>query len=563
MPATPRKRVPDAIRTGDGRKVRDASPGTTPAMVAFPPAEPADAAQALLQGINGAFHPDVAGTMAGLAAVPLKDALELLVDRAFLNEALSARGLPTVPPPGDSLRHWLDVGRPHGIVPSPYFDDAHYRATTPESRGGGPQGFEHFLQVGVWQGRDPNPLFDTAWYTGSMTDLGGLPPFMHYLRFGTQAGSAPSAVAGRLASLVQVEADAEPAGLFLQRLACQLGLDGMELDLLVRIAEAGQQPASAAGLRLCLTRLADGTDLSFPLFDRACYAARLADAGKPGPAPGEPSLLHWLRHGRRDALVPIWPFNASFYLRQHPDVLASGMVPYEHFCLWGIRERRDPNPLFASRWFAETNQLPDGTPPFPNYLVSFEGDARMPSPDAAAMLRPHSDAGMPAEAVGRLARDIQAAMCAFDLATDDILFVLECCFLDQRSEVERWAPDTQRVVEFFSETIWRGGSPTPLFDRETYDAALRERQATSGAKHDFVHWLSVGRRLRLNPSPYFDERFYMHVNPDLNNDHINPFEHLLRFGLKEGARAEPVVPSGLVQPWPACCVVPPRLCRVP
>ena len=97
-------------------------------------------------------------------------------------------------------------------------------------------------------------------------------------------------------------------------------------------------------LRLCLTRLADGTDLSFPLFDRACYAARLADAGKPGPAPGEPSLLHWLRHGRRDALVPIWPFNASFYLRQHPDVLASGMVPYEHFCLWAYGSVAIPTP---------------------------------------------------------------------------------------------------------------------------------------------------------------------------------------------------------------------------
>lgn len=49
---------------------------------------------------------------------------------------------------------------------------------------------------------------------------------------------------------------------------------------------------------------------------------------------------------------------AEWYLTTNPDVARAGVDPVEHFCKFGHREGRDPNPIFHVKWYRST-YMPD------------------------------------------------------------------------------------------------------------------------------------------------------------------------------------------------------------
>src|SRR5262249_16769478 len=80
-------------------------------------------------------------------------------------------------------------------------------------------------------------------------------------------------------------------------------------------------------------------------------------------------------------------FNADWYGAQCADVPVGQTARLEHFVQHGVREARNPNPLFDSQW--DLSQYPDhangGLPPFLHYLRFGAADGRLPCQDVAEM----------------------------------------------------------------------------------------------------------------------------------------------------------------------------------
>ena len=75
-------------------------------------------------------------------------------------------------------------------------------------------------------------------------------------------------------------------------------------------------------------------------------------------------------------------FDADWYLKEYPDVRASGTDPAEHYLQHGAREGREPSPLFNGRWYLE--QYLDireaGVNPLVHYLCYGAAEGREPRP---------------------------------------------------------------------------------------------------------------------------------------------------------------------------------------
>jgi hypothetical protein len=73
--------------------------------------------------------------------------------------------------------------------------------------------------------------------------------------------------------------------------------------------------------------------------------------------------------------------DAAWYLDRHPDVRAACLDPLEHFCRYGWRENRAPNPWFDPEWYLAQN--PDvaaaGLNPLLHYIHHGESEGRQPT----------------------------------------------------------------------------------------------------------------------------------------------------------------------------------------
>jgi hypothetical protein len=90
------------------------------------------------------------------------------------------------------------------------------------------------------------------------------------------------------------------------------------------------------------------------------------------PARVRNALSGRLRRLHPDHVIAARGFDQAFYLRNNPDVAASGGDPLDHFMAFGWREGRDPSPEFSVDAYLQA--FPDvaesGANPFVHYLTS-------------------------------------------------------------------------------------------------------------------------------------------------------------------------------------------------
>ena len=214
----------------------------------------------------------------------------------------------------------------HRVI-STAVDGTFYRAVHPDLTHARIDPIRHYAENGWREGRDPAPWFSTADYLKAHPDVAkaGWNPLHHYMVRGKREGRA-------------VE-PSQRANAYLEE-RVRHGLEtGWRFESLAWAATEEMAPDPSAA--------ADGAPVA-----RDAVAERSLVATE---------------------------FDAAYYLSSHPDVLATGTDPLDHFMMAGWRERRDPNPAFSVRDYLES--YPDiaaaGINPFVHYLQAGRSEGRI------------------------------------------------------------------------------------------------------------------------------------------------------------------------------------------
>jgi hypothetical protein len=104
------------------------------------------------------------------------------------------------------------------------------------------------------------------------------------------------------------------------------------------------------GLLHLQTNGAEG-NVPHPLFDEAYYLRNNPQVA----ASGLPPLLHYRQIGAKELRNPHALFDAKFYVAQHPEVLAANADPLLHFLTQGAKLRYNPNPYFDIEFYLWRN----------------------------------------------------------------------------------------------------------------------------------------------------------------------------------------------------------------
>ena len=229
-------------------------------------------------------------------------------------------------------------------------------------------------------------------------------------------------------------------------------------------------------------------------------------------------------------------FSSEYYLKRYPDVRESGIDPLTHYIHHGCDEGRDPSPAFSTRFYLE--RYPDvaekGMNPLLHYVKHGLREGRRPVPLPAS----YKD-----ETEFAFVRSIIEP--EFDAAF----------YQKQYPGHERQVLDP--LDHFLLIGYCMGNDPAPGFSVAGYTNANADVQA-SGV-NPFYHYLVLGRMERRTVAsskkmlPHgrfseaeksalegeFDAEFYLHRYPDVQADGMDPLEHFLRFGWREGRDPTP------------------------
>ena len=129
-------------------------------------------------------------------------------------------------------------------------------------------------------------------------------------------------------------------------------------------------------------------------------------------------LDHYLERGAAAGYDPHPAFSTSWYLRRYPDVAGAGINPLVHYLRDGAFEGRDPHPLFDAGWYLA--RYPDvaasGVNPLAHFIEIGAAQGHSPGPlftgpddweadpAGAAKLRAEYDRGQPPRQLAALAR---------------------------------------------------------------------------------------------------------------------------------------------------------------
>lgn len=79
----------------------------------------------------------------------------------------------------------------------------------------------------------------------------------------------------------------------------------------------------------------------------------------------------------------------------------------------------------------------------------------------------------------------------------------------------------------------QGLLPSPVFD-PSYYRSQASRLLLSSSCNSILHYILIGRHFGKSPSPHFDLKHYLKANPDVANSGMDPLLHFLRHGGGEG-----------------------------
>ena len=212
-------------------------------------------------------------------------------------------------------------------------------------------------------------------------------------------------------------------------------------------------------------------------------------------------------------------FDASYYLRQNPDVAAAGADPYQHFMYYGWREGRDPSLLFSVSRYLAAN--PDVSRAAINPLLHYE---------------------LYGQAEGRQASPV-GGTAAPDLLIDPAFYAQQL----GASFVPAGTAGKQQASWSYDAMGWRQGlNPDALFDTNYYLARYPDIRAAG--VNPLKHYEQYGWREQRDPSLLFSTGKYLAANPDVQGAGAQPLLHYMQYGQYEGRPAFLAGPTAAADP---------------
>ena len=285
------------------------------------------------------------------------------------------------------------------------------------------------------------------------------------------------------------------------------------------------------------------------LFDESFYLSNNPDIEKLNCEP----IWHYLVYGGFEGRKPSENFDSAFYLEENPDVKASGINPLIHYIRFGIKEERNINPqqfnqnkiltsykllINESGFFDETyyvTNYPDilnsNEEPVLHYLIhgGFEGRDPSENFDSDFYLEKYHD-------VKEIGLNPLVHFILFGKSEGRLSIADEeekvSSYFEKKSESERLdnakKNSSKRCINLYDVKVIKRSE---YFDAVYY---LQENPDVKLAGIDPVeHYLFEGSKQGRNPSLYFDTNFYLKKYEDVSQANINPLLHFIESGEME------------------------------
>jgi glycosyltransferase involved in cell wall biosynthesis len=250
-------------------------------------------------------------------------------------------------------------------------------------------------------------------------------------------------------------------------------------------------------------------------------------------------------------------FDPAFYLEKNPDVAQFGLDPLAHFLEYGAQERRSPHPGFDTEYYLQQcaeRHITTGNVVL-HYLLEGKSLGLSPRRGGAPVLEEASHHAAAYENQGWMIQ-LAAESGLFDRAFYNQSYgfrfdsdgeALQHFFSAGVGEGKRpnlyfdpaWYLNTypdlrearvQPLHHFLIQGESEGRRPSPLFDPGWYRATYH----LAAGEHTLAHYLKNRTSCDYSPIPEFDAVFYGDVNKDVRAAGVDPFEHFLLYGYREG-----------------------------
>jgi len=238
-------------------------------------------------------------------------------------------------------------------------------------------------------------------------------------------------------------------------------------------------------------------------------------------AAGIDPVIHFVEDGAREGRNPNPLFDTVHYLDSNPEVRNSGVNPLVHYLNTGSQEGRDPSPSFDTKYYVAQN--PDvaaaGVNPLAHYLATGQKEGRQAYPE------PIIPVDQTAETAARISESG-----LFDPAW----------YLTTYPDVA--AAGVDPVVHFVADGVLEGRSPSALFDTSFY--LSRNPDVGASGVNPLLHYLTEGAAEGRDPSALFDSSYYLESSPDVRASGMNPLGHYLTRGVQEERNPNPLFDTG-------------------
>jgi GT2 family glycosyltransferase len=244
------------------------------------------------------------------------------------------------------------------------------------------------------------------------------------------------------------------------------------------------------------------------------------------------NLQHYIDRGDKEGVQPNVLFSPDFYRRASEDLAQYENSTLQHYIEYGRHEERQPHLLFSKNWY-ERNYADvkiSGIEPLHHFIHFGLQEGRSPHPllnlpFMASQL--DIDASRYEEIIDRLARTTD-----FNHVDTHLSF-----FSNYYAQQTLGFDHSSHPLVHYLRSAFRTGCPNEVFSSSWYLAVYKD--VDDELINPLEHYIAYGWREGRDPSEAFDTDWYLANNLDIDPEAIDPLSHFVRYGNREKRRTKP------------------------